>query len=201
MGIYILDEHTDEVTSLIIFDGKLFSCSKDKTIKVWDLNSKRCLQTLPWNNNAEFLAVFNGKLYLKHHVGQIEIWDFIAEDHAIFGEIIDLFRTSTPKISEEECSSCSSGDEGTGSGSLTDIWSSDEEIDIRADAVSQAMERFSRMPQKAKNKIYGELHSILGLSSDDLKNAEYSFLGQHGFGSTPEQKAQAIERYLESQSN
>ncbi|WVZ72631.1 hypothetical protein U9M48_021057 [Paspalum notatum var. saurae] len=44
--VSILSGHQRPVISLSISARRLYSCSLDKTIKVWDLNTLRCVQTL-----------------------------------------------------------------------------------------------------------------------------------------------------------
>jgi len=57
-----------------------------------------------------------------------------------------------------------------------------------------AMERFSAMPKKVSDQIYEELFYIL--KPTDLESAKNAFHDLHGQSSTYEQKAQAIEKYL-----
>jgi hypothetical protein len=59
------------------------------------------------------------------------------------------------------------------------------------------------MPKAARNKIYGELYNILKslnlISRDYWGCGEDAFHNQHEQYSTPVQKAQAIQNYVEKQ--
>lgn len=68
--------------------------------------------------------------------------------------------------------------------------------------VEEAMDRFSRMPKKAREAIYGKIYHILKPFKNDYWGCgEDAFLNRNGQSSTPEQKAQAIEAYLADQTS
>ena len=48
-GLFKLRGHTDAVTRVAFIDqcARIVSCSKDGTVKVWDVGQQRCIQTLP----------------------------------------------------------------------------------------------------------------------------------------------------------
>jgi outer membrane protein assembly factor BamB len=78
-GVYALHTlagHRDMVYSLAAFDGKLFSGSEDRTIKVWDLKTGECTATLRGHRGAiSSLAVFDGKLFSGSWDHTIKVWD------------------------------------------------------------------------------------------------------------------------------
>ena len=55
--------HADWVSDILVYQNKLITCSYDKTIKIWDLNSHKCFKTLEghtdWVNN---ILVYQNKL-------------------------------------------------------------------------------------------------------------------------------------------
>jgi WD40 repeat protein len=61
-----------------------------------------------------------------------------------------------------------------------------------------ATDRFSRMPQETKNKIYGKLYEIIKhrLINDYWGCAEHAFHDQYGQSASNSEKAKAIENYL-----
>ena len=63
------------------------------------------------------------------------------------------------------------------------------------------MDRFLKLPQSERNKIYYELYKILKPSSSHKHYGEHAFLDQRGLRSTPQQKAQAIRNYLNGKSS
>lgn len=68
---------------------------------------------------------------------------------------------------------------------------------FRRDEHLSAIGRFSRMPARARNAIYGKLYDILKPFANDYWGcSEDAFHDRRGQSSTPEQKAQAIEAYL-----
>jgi WD40 repeat protein len=80
-GIYrfqTLKGHQHHVTRLEIWGRKLISSSYDRTIKIWDLNSGKELQTLEqggsWSNNITI--VNDGKFVFSAEDYTIRIWDF-----------------------------------------------------------------------------------------------------------------------------
>lgn len=62
--IHVLDSHVGEISALHFSDHTLVSGSADKTIRQWDLNTGRCVQTLDviWANSAQNALYSNDRL-------------------------------------------------------------------------------------------------------------------------------------------
>jgi WD40 repeat protein len=84
-GVYASDTfqgHRGTIYCLAIFDGKLFSGSDDKTIKVWDLKTGECTATLIGTQSSVYsLAVFDGKLFSGSDDCTIKVWDLITGEY------------------------------------------------------------------------------------------------------------------------
>ncbi len=188
---------------LSTFNQKLVLGSWDQTIKVWDLDTGECLKEF-YASHTSNTAICGRMLCLNPQAGAIEIWDLETDKRLHFFEELQGVYSSI-FVSD---------------GNLYAIRSDDNRIQVldfkaehlsvfkelahlfRGDemAVQQAMVRFSRMPEEAKNKIYGELQSILAPSSDEYsERTKDAFHGQKGQSSTSMQKALAIESYIDSQ--
>ena len=83
--------HTDWVNCLTINDGKLYSGSADKTIKVWDCSTNKLITTLTEHTDPiHCLRIHGGKLYSKPY-NVIKVYDCsddtlitTLEDHTDF---------------------------------------------------------------------------------------------------------------------
>jgi division protein 1 len=62
--IHVLDSHVGEISAIHFSDHTLVSGSADKTIRQWDLNTGRCVQTLDviWANSAQNALYSNDRL-------------------------------------------------------------------------------------------------------------------------------------------
>ncbi len=82
-GVYAshtLTGHGSPVSCIAVFDGKLFSGSWDKTIKVWDLQTEECTATLRGHGDAvSFLTASDGKLFSASIDCTIKVWDLKTE--------------------------------------------------------------------------------------------------------------------------
>ena len=72
-----LDGHQNVVTSiLVISNSRLVSASRDKTIKIWNLNSYECLNTLTNESGVSSLCLItDNELACGSEDGSINIWD------------------------------------------------------------------------------------------------------------------------------
>jgi WD40 repeat protein len=206
--------HNAEVNSLAIYDGKLYFSSSDGKIKIWDLNSHQCVATLS-NQRSDWvlssLLIHEDKLYSasSSHDGSlsaIKIWDLNSN------QCIAILFSDSKSPTGVICSSLAIHKGKLYSGSRLKIWDFTASHDaVFAEIAGQfldedprtqleATERFSRMPETAKNKVYGELHRLIKsrLANDYWGCAEHAFHNQHGQFSTPSEKAQAIYNYLDA---
>ncbi len=216
-----LDEHITRVCFLTIADGKLFSGSCDYSIKIWDIETSKCLNTLNGHNDwVESLTFFHGKLVSvsSDHYQTIKIWDI--ETGKCLNTIDGKFRSATELNTLGHISSLSVFDENlfltyeNGYIQIMDFSASNTEIfkelahqfysckddfqDGRSIDKFYKIDRFSKMPKKAKDKIYEELYKIIKhrLTNDYWRCAEHAFLRQNGQDATGFERGQAIMEYI-----
>ncbi|GIW22318.1 MAG: hypothetical protein KatS3mg068_1325 [Candidatus Sericytochromatia bacterium] len=69
--------HNSSIYSLIILDGKLLSCSSDRTIKVWDIENKKLLLTfLGHENHVYGLHKITENIFISYSLDRtIKMWD------------------------------------------------------------------------------------------------------------------------------
>jgi hypothetical protein len=203
-----LEGHTRPViiNSFAVSDDKLFSGSSDGTIKIWDLNTNKCLATLGGHRAPiNFLAISGSgeKLFSSSSDRTIKIWDLNTNEClTTLYHLHNAIFFSNEKIFFHAY------------GTKFEIWDfnakhNDVFVEFmemfegsRSIIPEQAMDRFSRMPKAARNKIYGELYKILKASNliqnDYWGCAEHAFHDIQGQSSTFAQKAQAIRNYLKT---
>jgi hypothetical protein len=194
--------HQDQVSSFVICNGKLVSGSVDCTIKIWDLETGICLNTLEGHQRQiNYLATFNGKVISSSRDGTIKIWDpetgaCLTTSQGNQDGVYSFVFFNAKAISSTRDHSIK-------------IWDFTAEHDVifkelaklfkadRANSTEEAMVRFSKMPEKAKNEIYKELYCIFApCQRDDLRREELALYEQHWLSATSKQKAEAIERYI-----
>jgi len=220
-GVYAsqtLTGHKDVIRSLVVADGKLFSGSGDKTIMVWDIETGNCskilgdktirvwdIKTGSWSkilightDGITSLVFADGKLFSGSDDRTIRVWD------------IETGNCSPPLTGHPgSISSLAFADGKLFSGSWDTtirVWDFKATNDAVFEEIANlfmnndatAMDRFKRMPEKKRNEVYGELYQIIksSLSKDYFGCAGHAFHNEHGLSSTPQQKAQAIQNYL-----
>ena len=89
-----LEGHTDDVTCLAIYKNKLISGSHDATLKIWNLNTNMCNNTLIGHKGSvdNVLVTQNNLIISTCIYGTIRIWD-----HEICQRVIDC-KTSIKEI-------------------------------------------------------------------------------------------------------
>jgi WD40 repeat protein len=200
-----LKGHWGRVSSLAIADGKLFSGSYDRTIKIWDIATRKCTATLEGRHAVHSFVVVDRKLFFAASEDDIiTVWDIKAKqciatlnghtDWAVALAFTDdkLFSGShdrTIKVWDFTANHHRVFQE------IAQLFETGS-----LQAIEQAFERFSKMPKKAKNAIYGKLYEICKpFEMDDPKCAKYAFYGIYSQRSTSAQKVQAIRDYLEEE--
>ncbi|KAG1678253.1 hypothetical protein FOA52_013873 [Chlamydomonas sp. UWO 241] len=72
----ILLGHDEIVWSVEVYGSRLLSASADKTIRVWDVASRRCEKVLEEHTRPVLsLAISNGRLYSGSYDYSIKVWD------------------------------------------------------------------------------------------------------------------------------
>ncbi len=174
-----LHGHTSAVTCLAVDDKRrvLFSVSLDRTIKAWDTRTGKCIGTLQRHENTGYcysLAAIDGKLFLLNMNADNNM-NMNADNNI---ELWDL-TASQDTILQQMANMLKTG---------------------TTPQIQRALNLFSRMPNKVKNAIYGELYDICKPFANDYWGCgEHAFLNQYGQSSEPHQQAKAIESYLNKQ--
>ena len=70
-----LQSHKDAVTSLVMAEEYLVSGSRDKMVKVWDLDSEMCIQTLLQSKEVWNLDLHQSKLYVSGRDKYLNVWE------------------------------------------------------------------------------------------------------------------------------
>ncbi len=224
-------EGHDEVCSLAVSsDGTLYysdsrsdNCYR-RIINIWDLKTKTHIGTIEDRLcGIYFLVISDDNLYSFSHYGcnsAIKIWDLNTRERIqTFGreEVEYITCSSFHAVSDGKLYSRVYPDSNV---ETIKVWDFKAEYNTVFDALAnqlesddfeifdQAMERFSRMPKRARNEIYGELYKILKRLNLIPNPNDYWGCGEHAFhgiihgtrqGSTSSQKAEAIRNYLQEQ--
>ncbi len=176
------------IASLVLTKtGNLISVSHIGQIKIWNLKSGNCETTYrinmalinAWGKDSLALTE-EGELIVKlpgcSTHPRFKILDFNASRTEIFEELAEIF-DECPKIVHPRCHCLP--------------------MSKNLEKHELAMQRFSRMPEKDREKIYAELYEILIPFSKDYPGwAEQAFHDRDDQASSPQQKAQAIRKYI-----
>ncbi|OIW18311.1 hypothetical protein TanjilG_31451 [Lupinus angustifolius] len=70
-------QHCDTVSGLVVNEGVMYSVSWDKSFKIWDLESFRCLESVKAHEDAINAVVVsnNGTVYTASADGYIKVWE------------------------------------------------------------------------------------------------------------------------------
>ncbi|MBS0604662.1 MAG: WD40 repeat domain-containing protein [Verrucomicrobia bacterium] len=198
-----LQGHNGRICSLKLDGQRLISGSYDNTIKIWDLKTNACIATLQGHSsNVESLALDGQRLFSGSNDKTIKIWDLntntcTATLQGHNGSVYSLALDGRRLVSASRDTTIN----------IWDFYARDEDVfkeiasllkSEDAAIAQNAMDRFDRMPPKAKNAIYQELLEILGSSANE--DGKDTFDNQNGQTSTPDQMAQAILNYLAKRS-
>ncbi len=196
-----LKKHTKAITSLVVANGILISGSRDATVNFWNLKTGACIDTI-FRNKIFSSQLVGGNLVLVSRDGQISIFD--SPSRKITASIEDLTLGSTlGGLSNQEENYLVAFSDGKliiackNRIKILDFKAEDHEIfdqiglELRwvgSDCAAKRrflLERFSRMPKTARNKMYQiiERHSF----HDRNNKKKYS---------TTEAKADAISDSL-----
>lgn len=83
--IKTLKGHQQHVYLLFVVENKLFSCSSDVIVKIWDLDTETCIDTLEKLDNSNdssaiySFAVYEHKLFYGSTNAEIKIWDLVSK--------------------------------------------------------------------------------------------------------------------------
>ncbi len=202
------DAQNGNIKSLTYANGKLFSGFSNGVIKIWDanINPPICTATLEGHQDGVIsLVIGHGKLFSRSHDLSIKIWDLNTNPP-----------TCTATLSTEVSGTLASLTFANGKlfSSLLSSIKAIQMYDFTAkenaifkeiasqfngdsDAYEKPIERFSRMPESAKNKINEQLYKII--KSNSLEGFQDMAPTSLEMIPTDEQWAQAIFNYLKEQ--
>ncbi len=195
------------ITHLSNAEGKLFYACNNDTIIIRDLKTLDCLCTIKLNG-IRSLALASGKLFA------------VSSGKESFSEPITMWDPETGHCLHTYKNRCQIFSLAAAEGKLyLAIPSLDIQIlDLKAThrevfeqfadqfdsgkrrKIARAMDRFSRMPRNERGRVYHAMYELLKPSNDYYGCGEHAFHDQYGLSSTPQQKAQAIRNYLNSES-
>jgi len=197
-----LQGHAGGITALKILGKQLISGSYDKMIKIWDLKTNTCTSTLQGHTSGvTAFEILGEQLISGSYDNTIKIWDLktntctsTLQGHAVGVIALKIFGKQL--ISSPSNGTIKIWDFGANHEMIFNEIAGLLETGDK-EKIQQAMDRFSKMPEQAKNQIYAKLYKILEPFANDYWGcAEHAFWGIHGQTSTPLQRAQAIKDYL-----
>ncbi len=193
--------HQGPVRCLAVAGDRILSGGADGRIKIWDLKTGQCLNTLEWDEEpVNALIVVNGIFFSASDDSLVVIWDW---KRGIYLSHLVTYKNGICALAFEGGKLFSCSDDQTIG--VWDFNAPDRMIfqDIAQmfriggfDALEVETLRFSSMPKIAQEKIYEALHAILHPGTTEEGRAEDAFHDRNGLGCSLEDKAQAIENYM-----
>lgn len=75
-SIYLEEKHQKDISSIYVQGERIFSASEDATLKVWDINSGKCLKTFTGHADEVYSLCIEGNLLFSGSWDKtIKIWD------------------------------------------------------------------------------------------------------------------------------
>jgi WD40 repeat protein len=203
--IATLKGHMGWIRCLVLRDATLFSGSDDNTIKIWDLATNTCTKTFAHTHWVRCLALRDTTLFSGSDDTTIKIWDLrtntwaatLKGHNGLSAVVCSLALRDATVFSGSSDSTIKIWDFAASHTEIfTEIASALEGQDQKK--AEFAMDRFSKMPKAAKNKVFHELYKIITpqLKPGDQGCAEDAFYEKNGQSATNAQRAEAIKNYL-----
>ena len=190
--LLIFAGHESPVSALFVAEGKLVLAFEMGIFEIWDIKTEQILATHGLQSPVSYFALVDGKLFSVSRNGTIKIWHFQTGEYLslLEGPSTSHFYTSHFLADGMLVSGFSNG-----MIQIRDFMAADNAVfaeiasqlrSMNPEIVKIALERFSRMPKRARDKVYQEL-------------SEHAFHDKEGQSSTHQQRAWAIENYLAKQ--
>ncbi len=194
----ILKDHFCGVTTLAIENGMLFSGSFDQTIRLWDLEMGEYTKAFRGHRCSVYsLVIANGMVISGSSDHTIKIWDFEGNClSTLTGHTSTVTSLAFKNGTLFSCSDDKTVRTWDFKASNDAIFREIAGLFRKESSAIEAMERFCRMPETARKKVYAELYGILRSSRTNFDRgcAQLAFHDEDGQSSTPNQKAFAIEK-------
>jgi len=72
-----ITSHTAAIVDIFVHNGQLFSCAEDQTLRVWDLRSRKAVETIHTPDQCNTCMVFesSGRVVTGSSEGKISVWE------------------------------------------------------------------------------------------------------------------------------
>ncbi len=202
------DAQNGPIKSLTYANGKLFSGFSDGVIKIWDANTNppTCTATVQGHEDEVIsLVIGHGKLFSRSHDLSIKIWDLNTNPPTCTATIATEVSGTLASLTFANGKLFSSLLSNRKAIQMYDFTAKQNVIfkEIASqfkgdsDAYEKPIERFSRMPESAKDKIDEQLYKII--KSKSLEGFQDTAPAPLETIATDEQWAQAILNYLKEE--
>jgi WD40 repeat protein len=71
----ILIGHTNRISTIQIYNNKIISASWDETVRIWDIKTGECLQTLQGHTSSIDFSLIHGEKFISRSYDKILVWD------------------------------------------------------------------------------------------------------------------------------